>query len=152
VVTALRRWREEAFGAARAAALARLALTGGPAQPDTDVVADLGRLVARELVLLAARDPAGVLAPGRGLADPGRPIPHLGRDLDEILAAGFGFDAAAVRKRADSVGPLAALGEVPVPVQPTGELDQGAIASLKTALNDTVAAVASDALGEEGDA
>jgi hypothetical protein len=161
VVTSLLRWRQETFGAARAAALARLALAGaavtlGDVLPDLGrfvargsaraAVAGIGHLVARALVLAAARDTTRVLGPTRPLADPGRAVEHATGGLDEILAAGFGFDAAAVRKRADVVGPLAALAEVPVPVRDAAEAGDDALAHLKAALDEAVAGVASDAL------
>ncbi len=146
IVSGLMRWRQEAFGAARAAELAALALKDVTTAPPAAGIADLGHLLGRELVLKAAADPTRVLASSRPLADAGRPLKYVTGDLDEVIAMGFGFDAAVVRKRADTVGVLAALGEQAVPLAKGGGFDKAAQTSLKATLNDTVATITADTL------
>ncbi len=146
IVSGLMRWRQEAFGAARAAELAALALKDVSTAPAPTTVGDLGHLLGRELVLKAAVDPSKTLAPSRPLADPGRPLNYVTGNIDDVIAMGFGFDAAQLRKRADSIGVIAALGEQPVPLAKDSGFDQAAQLSLKSALNDTVATVTADVL------
>ena len=84
VVAGLLRWRQENFGAARAAEIAALALADTPITlPPETKAPDLGNLITRGLVLTAAKDTAKVLAPTRPLADPGRPLKYVRGDLDE---------------------------------------------------------------------
>ena len=86
-----------------------------------------------------------MLAPGRPLADPGRPLKYVRGDIDEVLADGFGLDAAAIRKRADSIGAQGALAEVTVPVH-HGDFGGKELMPLKAALDQAVVDVASDVL------
>ena len=146
VVAGLLRWREENFGAARAAKLAALALEDSTMTlPPGTTVQTLGDLIGRELVLRAAKDSATVLAPTRPLADPGRPLTYVKGDLDEVLGNGFGFDADAIRERAYSIGAQAALAEVTVPVH-QGGFGANDLTPLKAALDQAVTDVASDVL------
>jgi hypothetical protein len=146
VVSGLLRWRQENFGAARAAEIAALALADTPITvPPGTKAPDLGNLITRGLVLTAAKDSAKVLAPTRPLADPGRPLTYVRGDLDEVLANGFGLDAAAIRKRAGTIGAQGALAEVTVPVH-RGDFSSKELTPLKAALDETVTAVASDVL------
>jgi hypothetical protein len=96
VVAALMRWRQERFGAARAARLAGLGV--GPILGELgDVpVADLGVLLGKAYVTAVAADPPRTLGPSRPLADPGRPLSHVRGDVVQVLADGFGMAAGEV--------------------------------------------------------
>ena len=94
VVSAQLRWRQEQFGAARARRFVTYALEGlkafGLEMTVKTRVADLGRVLGKQVTLKAAGDPGKVLAPSRPVADPGRPI-DLDGGLDELVADGFGL-------------------------------------------------------------
>ena len=119
IVRALLAWRAEQFGAERAkqivaAASKASALLSGAFDARA---ADLGALIGRHLVLEAAKDPGKVLAPARPLVDPGRPLPFAADGgLDQLLAQGFGFSVQELKKRADTVGIVAALQTTAVPI------------------------------------
>jgi hypothetical protein len=134
IVGALTRFRAAQFGAGRIRAV-----VGGivdldlPALTDRLDQFDLGRFVALAVLGGVATSTGTVLGPRRPLADPGREL-RVGADLDQVVAAGLGLDLAAVRKRADAVGIVAALTETAVPVafRPGGvELDRAAVAGLQ---------------------
>lgn len=150
VVAAQLRWRAEQFGAARAKRFARSALDGlsklGIAL-GKGRVADLGRLLGRQVTLAAARDPATVLAPSRPAADPGRPL-DLDGGVEELVARGFGLSADAVRAASAQVGLLAALrsAEVPVAGVDRGEFGERDAGQLRQGLTDSVATVFGDAV------
>jgi len=151
VVNALLRWRQEQFGAARAAQLAAEALAAvakalGAKFPARD--AGLGALVGRQLVLAAASRPEKVLAPSRPLVDPGRPLTYATGDLDTLVANGLGFSLDAVRKAAEQVGVLAALADTAVASAHDREpvLTGPGFAGLQAELDRTVTALAADVL------
>jgi hypothetical protein len=117
VVSALKRFRAEQFGAGRVRELLAQVLPfplpglSGAAH----VRPDLGRFVALEMVGTMAKNPAAMLGPRRPVADPGRPLEVKG-ELDVVIAAGLGIDLAALNERAASVGVLAALEQTAVPL------------------------------------
>ncbi|MGH6689521.1 MAG: hypothetical protein ACREF4_02425 [Gammaproteobacteria bacterium] len=151
VIAALMRWRREQFGAERARRLALLAagsaglfdaVLGG-----TNVRDDLGRLLGRELVLASAQDPARILAPSRPLVDPGRPIEFLAaRDIDEVIATGFGIPLATVRTLRSTMD-AAVLELTDVPVVDAGDSFDFDGLALQTALTERVESLAADAIG-----
>lgn len=117
VVSALLRFRAEQFGAGRVRELLTQVLTfplpglGGLAGERVD----LARFVALQMVGVMASNPDRIIGPRRPVADPGRPLKVEG-DLDAVIAAGLGLNLAAVRRRAGTVGVLAALEQTPVPL------------------------------------
>jgi hypothetical protein len=114
VVSALLRFRAEQFGAGRVReVLAQLLPFALPALNDGRV--DMGRFVALQVLDVLAKNTGRMIGPARPVADPGRPLRVEG-DLDEVIASGLGFDLAALRERAGSVGVLAALEEASVPL------------------------------------
>lgn len=154
VVNALLRWRQEQFGAERAARLAAHAGAG------IGLIADLlggrhpelGALIGREFVLAAAKEPGAVLAPSRPLVDPGRPLTYADGDLDALVADGLGFSLDAVRRAAEQVGVVAALAGTGVATvdERNPRLDGAAMATLRTHLDQAVASLAADVLKERG--
>ena len=140
VTSALTRFRAAQFGAGRVRTLLGGIVEGvvGTQLPEPTDRLDqyaLGRFVALAVLGEVAATPT-TLGPRRPLADPGREL-KVGADLDELVATGLGLDLAAVRKRADAVGIVAALTESAVPVAfPAGgvELDQAAVNALRAGL------------------
>lgn len=114
VVSALLRFRAEQFGAGRVreilAELVPFALPGLKGER-----ADMGRFVALQVLEVLAKNTERMIGPQRPVADPGRPL-RVDGDLDALVATGLGFDLAAMKKRAGTVGLLAAVEEAQVPV------------------------------------
>jgi hypothetical protein len=75
----------------------------------------MGRFVALQVLPVLAKNTDRVIGPQRPVADPGRPLRVEG-DLDRLVAAGLGFDLAALRERAEAVGVLPALQATSVPL------------------------------------
>lgn len=117
VVSALLRFRAEQFGAGRVREiLAELMPFDIPSLAELrDARIDMGRFVALQVLPVLAKNTDRMIGPQRPVADPGRPLRVEG-DLDRLVAAGLGFDLAALRKRADSVGVLSALQATAVPL------------------------------------
>lgn len=117
VVSALLRFRAEQFGAGRVREiLAELMPFSIPSLAELrDARIDMGRFVALQVLPVLAKNTDRMIGPQRPLADPGRPL-RVDGDLDRLVAAGLGFDLAALRKRADAVGVLSALQTTPVPL------------------------------------
>ncbi|MGD9831802.1 MAG: hypothetical protein AB7U92_03520 [Piscinibacter sp.] len=117
VVSALLRFRAEQFGAGRVREiLAELMPFAIPSLAELrDARIDMGRFVALQVLPVVAKNTDRMIGPQRPVADPGRPLRVEG-DLDRLVAAGLGFDLAALRKRADSVGVLSALQTTAVPL------------------------------------
>ena len=115
VVSALMRFRAEQFGAGRVReVLAQVLPFALPPFVGGQRV-DLARFGALQMIGRLAQAPAQMLGPQRPLADPGRPLKVSG-DLDQLIATGLGVDLAALKKRADAVGTLAALAQTEVPL------------------------------------
>lgn len=139
VVSALLRFRAEQFGAGRvrellaevlAFELPELAANAGGRY------VDLGRLVAVQVIDELARDPERMLGPRRPVADPGREL-RVNGELDQMIAAGLGFNLDVVKKRGAQIGASAALEATPVPLAGTlgeGRLDERGVSSLRGAL------------------
>jgi hypothetical protein len=139
VVSALLRFRAEQFGAGRVREilshlvdfdLPKLVSNAGAGY------VDLNRFVAVQMIDALAQDPERMLGPQRPLADPGREIKFEG-DLDRVVAAGLGFDLAALRRRSETMGLQAALETTAVPVAGQigqGRLDEDGVAALRGAL------------------
>lgn len=117
VVSALLRLRAEQFGAGRVREiLAELMPFAIPSLAELrDARIDMGRFVALQVLPVLAKNTDRMIGPQRPLADPGRPL-RVDGDLDRLVAAGLGFDLAALRKRADAVGVLSALQTTAVPL------------------------------------
>ena len=117
VVSALLRFRAEQFGAGRVREiLAELMPFALPSLAELrDQRIDMGRFVALQVLPVLAKNTDRMIGPQRPLADPGRPLRVKG-DLDRLVAAGLGFDLAALRERADAVGLLPALQATAVPL------------------------------------
>lgn len=114
VVSALLRFRAEQFGAGRVREiLAELLPFALPALKDERI--DMGRFVALQVLPVLAKNTDRLIGPQRPVADPGRPL-RVDGDLDRLVAAGLGFDLAALKKRADAVGLLPALQQTRVPL------------------------------------
>jgi hypothetical protein len=153
IVNALLRWRQEQFGAERAARLAAEAAQGVtpvgevPAGPQPG----LGALIGRRFVLAAAQAPDAVLAPARPLVDPGRPLHYADGDLDRLVADGLGISLDAVRRAAKQVGAVAALAGTPVATADPGRRDEGVgTDALHADLDEAVASLAAQALPPRG--
>ena len=117
VVSALLRFRAEQFGAGRVREiLAELMPFAIPSLAELrDARIDMGRFVALQVLPVLAKNTDRMIGPQRPVADPGRPL-RVDGDLDRLVAAGLGFDLAALRKRADAVGVLSALQTTAVPL------------------------------------
>jgi hypothetical protein len=152
VVSALIRWRGEQFGAERARRLARFAMEKlAVLKPALDgSIFELGQLAGKQMVLAAAGAPEKVLAPNRPLSDPGRPLTFLKGDLDQIIAEGFGFSLAEVRKIAPSVGVAGALHSVAVPQASAASFDKGAGVQLRATLSSAVDQLTGHVVGPAG--
>jgi hypothetical protein len=146
VVTALMRWRQEQFGAQRAALLAALAahpvgfLDGTLFEHRTP---GLGALVGRHIVLGAAKKTDAVFASSRPLVDPGRPLDFLDGNLDQVIAAGLGLDFEALQRNAKRLGIVGALVRTAVQVgaQPDPALGGPAFTGLQADLDRQVGAL-----------
>ncbi|GAB3504714.1 hypothetical protein MNQ95_14680 [Pseudoxanthomonas daejeonensis] len=118
VVSALLRFRAEQFGAGRVREL--LAGLVGFELPTLGAArVDLGRFVALHALTNFTRDPGTTFGLRRPVADPGRPL-RISGDLDAVIAEGLGLDLSAVRKQADSIGVIAALGSTTAPLASPG--------------------------------
>jgi hypothetical protein len=144
VVASLMQWRQERFGESRAGKLSGIATADVPSLSVEATMQELGRLVGKQFLLEAAKDPGKVLGPSRPLADPGRPLTYAVGDLDAIIATGFGIDLAKVRELSNSVGAAGALGSVAVPQRPAGAFDGPSADRLRAALSDAVGAMTAD--------
>jgi hypothetical protein len=114
VVSALLRFRAEQFGAGRVREiLAELVPFALPELKQQRV--DIGRFVAMQTLDVLSKNTERMIGPQRPVADPGRPL-RVDGDLDALIAGGLGYDLAAVRKRADAVGMIAALEQTQAPV------------------------------------
>ena len=114
VVSALLRFRAEQFGAGRVREI--LAELLPFVLPDLRAErVDLGRFVAQQVLPVLASNTGRMIGPQRPVADPGRPL-RVDGDLDRLVAAGLGFDLAALKKRAGAVGLLPALQDTRVPL------------------------------------
>ena len=168
VVSALARWRAEAYGAARvrgvvADALQELPPTAATALQAGDPLTDpavsdrprtLGARAGRALVGLLGADPAGSLGPTRPVADPGSaaaPLAGVHGQGDAGLLAGLAV--AGVTADAEPAQLLAQLAAAPAVVVAAGQDaaggagpgDAARIAALRTSLEAAVAAPAADA-------
>lgn len=114
VVSALLRFRAEQFGAGRVREILA-ELMPFPLPDLRDERVDLGRFVAMQVLPVLAKNTDRMIGPQRPVADPGRPL-RVDGDLDKLVAAGLGFDLAALKKRADAVGLLSALQATRVPL------------------------------------
>ena len=128
IVNAMLRWRQEQFGAQRAAHLAaEAAQPVGFLPPALFTARDpgLGALVGREMVLTGAQHSDEVFAPARPMVDPGRPLDYVDGDLDEVIATGLGLPLDQIRKNAQRLGVVGALAVTDVRVAPPGPVDVG---------------------------
>ena len=146
LVTALMRWRQEQFGAQRAALLAALAAHPVGFLDDTlfeHRTPGLGALVGRHIVLGAAKKTDAVFASSRPLVDPGRPLDFLDGNLDQVIAAGLGLDFEALQRNAKRLGIVGALVRTAVQVgaQPDPALGGPAFAGLQADLDRQVGAL-----------
>ena len=114
VVSALLRFRAEQFGAGRVREILAELLPFALPELKAERI-DLGRYVALQVLPVLAKNTDRMIGPQRPVADPGRPL-RVGGDLDSLVAAGLGFDLAALKKRADAVGLLPALQGTAVPL------------------------------------
>jgi hypothetical protein len=154
IVRALLAWRAEQFGAERAKQIVAAASQGAAfatSAPDTRAH-NLGALIGRNLVLVAAESPDQVLAPKRPLVDPGRPLPFANEGgMETLLAEGFGFAAQDVANRASVLGPVVALQQTAVPLAetPVGPVLEGpAVDQLRMRLANVVEGLTQEALRE----
>ena len=139
VVSALLRFRQEQFGAARVAALMDELLPDG-LRPPLDDPLGLSHLIGRTLVEQLADDPLAAFGPSRPVADPGRPL-DLAIGLDTLVARGLGLDLGAIEQASATVGVAAALAATTVPLVPDGDeplRDGLALQALAAALDDEV--------------
>jgi hypothetical protein len=154
VVNALLRWRQEQFGAERAARLAAAATAAVPVIGEGAAERDpgLGALIGRRLVLAAADEPDAVLAPSRPLVDPGRPLDYASGDLDKLVADGLGFSLEALTRAAKRVGFVAALADTGVTAVDKRDpgLDATSLAALSSDLDRAVTSRAADVLKRRG--
>jgi hypothetical protein len=120
IVSALLRFRQEQFGAARVKHLVQ-ALVPDALLPPTVEALDLSHLVGGQLIETVAAAPARVVGPTRPIADPGRPV-ELPGGLDAVVAGGLGLDLATLRATAEAVGMATALARTQVPLV---EFDEG---------------------------
>lgn len=153
VVRAQIAWRGEAFGKARAKALAgEIANTPGLKDVLNSGAGSLADMLSRHMVLQAAAQPAKVLAGTRPLAVPGRELPFAKEGgLDRLIAEGFGLSVAAVKKARDVTGTVAALKQQAVPLAQsstrTPVLEGLPAARLNAVLDDSVDRLTAGAIG-----
>ena len=140
------RWRQEQFGAQRAALLA--ALAAHPAGFLDDTLFEhrnpgLGALVGRHIVLGAAGKADAVFASSRPLVDPGRPLDFPDGNLDHVIAVGLGLDFEALQRKAERLGVVGALVSTAVQVgaQPDPALGGPAFTGLQADLDRQVGAL-----------
>ena len=153
VVRAQMAWRGEAFGKARAQALAA-DIAQAPALRNVlrNAEGSLADILTRHTVLKAAERPGQSLAATRPLAVPGRELPFAREGgLDRLIAEGFGLSVAAVKKARDVTGTVAALKQQSVPLA-TSPLDAPVLeglpaARLNAVLDDQVDRLTAGALG-----
>jgi hypothetical protein len=150
IVNALMRWRQEQFGAQRAAHLAAEAAQPVGFLPPAlfgNREPGLGALVGREMLLSAAQRSDAVFAPARPLVDPGRPLDYIDGDLDEVIATGLGLPLDQIRRNAKQIGLVGALAATSVKVAPQGDggLDAG-FDALRSNLDQFVDTVATEVL------
>jgi hypothetical protein len=140
VTASLLRFRQDQFGVARLRALTRDALPWGLDLPAG--ARDLGHLVSAFVVDRLSREPVAFAGPSRPVADPGRPIDGLAgldtRALDELVARGLGLDLAALERASQTVGVVAALGSMAVPVAQRDGVDATTFAALQDGLTSEV--------------
>jgi len=146
VVTALMRWRQEQFGAQRAALLAALA-----AHPvgflDNTLFEHrnpgLGALIGRHIVRGAADRADAVFAASRPLVTPGRPLDFLDGNLDQVVAAGLGLDLQALQRNTKRLGVVGALVSTAVQVnaEPDGSLGGRTFTALAAEVDRAVGAL-----------
>jgi hypothetical protein len=148
VVNALLRWRQEQYGAQRAAELAAEATIPMLSEILDHRQPGLGALVGRQFVLATAQQPDKVLAPARPLVDPGRPLTYARGDLNKLIADGLGFSLDQVTKAAQRIGVVAALADTPAASTDQREpaLTGSAFAALQSDLDQTVNSIAADVL------
>ena len=148
VVSALLRFRNEQFGIGRLReTLSRVIPYKLPELVDTRI--DFGRFVAMQFIGDLVVNPETMLGPRRPVADPGRELKVDG-DLNAVIAAGFGFDLAAVTKLADQVGVLGAVARTPVSVaQATEGLTPALVADLHATLDASLAKVLDVAIPQQ---
>ena len=148
VVSALLRFRNEQFGIGRLReTLSRVIPYKLPELVDTRI--DFGRFVAMQFIGDLVVNPETMLGPRRPVADPGRELKVDG-DLNAVIAAGFGFDLAAVTKLADQVGVLGAVARTPVSVaQAPDGLTPALVADLHATLDASLAKVLDVAIPQQ---
>lgn len=154
VVSALLRWRQEQFGAQRAALLAALAASASSFFDDSFFEhrdPGIGALLGRHTVLGAAGKADAVFAESRPLVPAGRILDFADGDLDRMIADGLGFSLAAVQKNAKRLGVVGALAATPVQVAEQGDpvLRGAGFGSLQSDLDAQVDALA-DQVGRRG--
>jgi len=148
VTTALLRFRQEQFGAAR---LRQVIADVFPwVLDDLTATRDLGHLVSSFFVDQVARQPVSFAGPPRPVADPGRPIEELaglsGSKLDSFVAAGFGIDLQRLSKASKAVGVPAALAETDVPVVAADGVSEQAFTAVQEGLTAEVLRLAEMAM------
>ena len=149
-VGALMQWRREQFGAERTRRLARLAAESvaklGQILKD-GILANLGPLIGKTLVLEAAAKPDAVFGPFRPRVDPGRPLEFLDNDVSGLLSVGLSINASILEeiKKTGSVGALerasVPLGKTVTGPERFGHLQQSVAAEVQR--------IAADALGNK---
>lgn len=148
VTTALLRFRQEQFGAAR---LRQVIADVFPwVLDDLAATRDLGHLVSTFFVDQVASEPVSFAGPPRPVADPGRPIDDLaglsGSKLDSFVAAGFGIDLDRLSKISQAVGVPAALAETEVPVVAPDGVSERAFTAVAQGLTNEVMRLAEMAI------
>ncbi len=167
IVAALGRWRQEAFGAARARSATADAISTAPSgvrdlaaqadpladdSPDRVRAGGAGRRATRALFQVLGENLAAI-ANSRPLADPGDPGDEFrraaGERRDGILTTGLGIDAALANvDTKDAPTVAAALASTPATV--IGQRDISAdVAALRAALEAEAGRVADAALGAD---
>ena len=147
VVSALLHWRQEQFGAQRAAMLAALAASASTFFDDSffeNRDAGLGALLGRRTVLGAAARADQVFAESRPLVPAGRILDFAEGDLDQIIADGLGFSLDAVQSSAKRLGVVGALAaaQVQVAERPDPVLRGAGFEALQSHLDGQVDALA----------
>ena len=151
VVTALMNWRQEQFGAERAALLAALA-----AHPVGFLDDTLFQQRNPGLGALVGLDIRAGGQPGRrrvrqvpATGHPGRPLNFPDGNLDQVIAAGLGLDYEALQQKAKRLGVVGALVSTAVQVgaPPDPALSGPAFAGLQAELDGQVGALAAQSGG-----
>ena len=167
IVAALGRWRQEAFGSARARSATADAISTAPPNvrdlanqadpltsdsPDRLLAGGAGRRATRALFQVLGENPAAI-ATSRPLADPGDPGDDLrratGERRDTVLTVGLGIDQSLANvDTKDAPTVAAALASTPATV--IGQRDISAdVAALRAALEAEAGRVADAALGAD---